>query len=251
MSRKHGSGKVVSAKSSIMVILPWVLVIILTTGLIASFYENRLVLMREKLQDLEAEAQRINQELTKAKAQQNSLAPEAQQEIEKPETKTILPAKIIAESIEVKVADTPEEQVAEATGTKPQPLEARPVEEVITIPENPAAETTPPLEKPAAKVESEAGTTVYPEADNLGQVIVSEIRKRRVMINLGRQDEIEPGARFTIWNQGQCVGEAKVTTVFAEMSACEVVSAAKRGIRVGDVVREVKQDLTLGKLPAD
>jgi hypothetical protein len=107
------------------------------------------------------------------------------------------------------------------------------------IPEAERSQAHPAPEAPAR------ATTVMAAAPVKGRVIVSQPRQKRLMLDVGGADEVQPGMRFTLWRNGVYVGELRVETVFAGMSACEVVSVSGSGVRIGDAARAVEPEVAL------
>ena len=170
MAKKRAPGKAVSARSSMMVALPWVLVVILTAGLIASFYENRLALLQDELKNLEAETLAIRQELSKADEESFLLAEKENQEPGKTATNLIFPANNSAETTviitEQVVADKPAEPDP-ADGLEPPPVEVKVIEGVSTTPDLQVA--VPALAEADAEATVETEAIVYPEAKTQGR----------------------------------------------------------------------------------
>lgn len=76
------------------------------------------------------------------------------------------------------------------------------------------------------------------EAEALeGEIIVFNPEKQLVMVNIGRNRGAEVGRRLTLWRGETYIGDVRVQRVFANMSACEIISALDQGVRVGDVAR--------------
>lgn len=75
------------------------------------------------------------------------------------------------------------------------------------------------------------------ESSESAKILASNEAQRRVMLSVGASSGIQPGKRFTVWRGGKYVGDIRVIRVFSNMSACEIVTPTKYGMRVGDLAR--------------
>lgn len=133
------------------------------------------------------------------------------------------------------LAEIPELPEFDATIPAPAAAAADPVVPArVFSEERPLPGTVPPS---VAAVETEAFLS---EAEALeGEIIVFNPEKQLVMVNLGRNRGAEVGRRFTLWRDGAYLGDVRVQRVFANMSACEIITALDKEVRVGDIARSV------------
>jgi hypothetical protein len=151
--------------------------------------------------------------------------------------------------------------------TDAAPPAAAPVEEAdpsecdapveAPAPAEAASAATPPADRAAPRRASASNppetagdqrrhnaTLVHDSDGAQGRILVCQPQRQRILIDVGRSAGIQPNARFTLWRDGVCLGEARVERSFADMSLCRLV-APMPGLRVGDPVREVSTEMAL------
>ncbi len=73
-----------------------------------------------------------------------------------------------------------------------------------------------------------------------GKVMIVQQAQKKVMINFGKDTGIELGERFVLWRNGVYIGELEATNIFADMTACRIVTDTESGIYIGDKVRRIE-----------
>lgn len=72
-----------------------------------------------------------------------------------------------------------------------------------------------------------------------GTVLVVQPDQKKIMINVGRTQGLQKGRRLVLWRDGTYIGEVEAYNIFADMTACEIITMSGSGIFVGDKVYEV------------
>lgn len=246
--------------------IPWIMTGIMGVAAVGFFYEARVARMEERTAALQELVQTLQEKKEESRpvqiismpmpaqaspaqiltpkpvTEKNENIPSRKLNNKKSNENNETKAAEVAKSSEVTLCTNNEVQTSEKAEDI-APVQSPDKNNNKGITQTYAAASQPPVDDTP-----QTGTLVEEYTALKGRVLVSQPRQRRIMIDLGREADIETGSRFTLWRNGLYIGEVRVKTVFDAMSACEVTSASGSGIRIGDRVHQVKSEMACGPL---